>query len=212
MKKTLALLLVVIMAVSAFVFTGCGSKKGDSIEGTWEGQIDFGKLLGSAEEVAMFDLSDATIGMTFKFTKDQVTCELNTNDFEKIIDSMCNQLPALLKKQIADSTGMSFEDYLKAANLTEEQFMEQFQPQIDELRQELEASFDAESFSITESYEIKDGKIFCDGEESFLYKLSGDTLELDKPESVELEADNEQEESMLAAFEEMLPFVLKRAK
>ena len=175
MKKTLALLLVVIMAVSAFVFTGCGSKKGDSLEGTWEGQIDFGKLLGSAEEVAMFNLSDATIGMTFKFTKDKVTMEFNSEDFDKIIDSICDQFPALLKKQIADSTGMSFEDYLKAANLTEEQFMEQFQPQIDELRQEMEGSLEEMDFTQTESDELKDGKIFCNGEESCLYTLSGDT-------------------------------------
>lgn len=176
MKKnrlTRVLALVLMLAVAACAFAGCGKKPEELIVGKWATVIDFQKVMEAgmdkddAEVLAEMDFSGITMNMSAEFRADgtyatEVDKESAENAMKQMIEKLVPALKEMVRKEIADGGSMD------PGDVTDEmidQMLAVFQVKSwDELGdlfvQEMDPEKAFENADFDGKYLIKDGKLY----------------------------------------------------
>ena len=208
MKKTLSVILSVIMVLGMLAITGCGAK--NPFLGSWSGDVDMVDLFNDAMEAGVGDASMAEyfkvdefkVKMTFTFTEKSASFEIDKADMESAMIGVKEDLVAgmtRLYQDLAASMGVTYEELLASADAgtVEEQVDAMF---TEEMMDEL---FSSEDFSGESKYRFEDGKLFLSddmnseiSEDEYMeYTIEGDTLTF-----VKLVSDDEEAAAMWDYF------------
>lgn len=185
-KKALALLLIVVLAVS---LCACGAKEEDKLVGTWECEYDFTDYMEEQLDTNTDGglTVDGTLTMTMVMTmnKDRTfTLEVDGEAFVASFQAYIEKMVDALVQMTCDSTGMTVEDLDAVMQeqygmSTAEYYSELFASELNEedMLKEMEGA------DSNGTYSVKDGKLVMTDEdgvtEEVAYTLEGDTLTLD---------------------------------
>ncbi|MBR4761945.1 MAG: hypothetical protein IK086_04855 [Clostridia bacterium] len=218
MKKISAVVLAVVLVISALSLAGCGSKK--SIVGKWETEVDIGEAvsnsLGDESEELAEAFKDVNIvaKYSFEFTDEGKFSMLLDED--ALVESFKGSKDAFKKffneylGAMAETMGMGIDDLLDAQGLT-----------IDELVDEaLDESVEAMKENLSDA--SKKGTYKIDGQKLFLAE-EGEDFTDDEYVEFEFEDDNkikftkitakegeDEDEDSLELIKETLPWTLIR--
>lgn len=199
MKKLLAKILCLVLALSMMLVTGCQSENSDekdekkaTIEGTWEAEVDFGEFLcemlaadeGTQEFAEYFELDECVLVLQMTFNDDDT--------YELAVDKdSAEEAADIIRKAFEDCFNEYFKAYLKEAgvDMTVDEMLaasgSSMEALLDEEMGEDNKEF-IEMFSEMEDggyYKAEDGKLYTyEDEDDYdedvyeTYELDGDTL------------------------------------
>lgn len=175
-----------------------GKSDEELIIGQWEADINFNEQLLAAinggdgdemdEMMEYFDLSGLTLKLGMEFKNDG-TAAMTFSDadaqafVEKYIEIMRDGTVAYMKA-VAEENGMTWEDYLASAGMTEQEFADLFTQELD--TDELKKGFMDEITDSVGYYKIENGKLYMadskdfEDEDGVEYKLTAKTLTFEK--------------------------------
>lgn len=193
MKKTISVILSIVMVFGMLAITGCGAK--NPFIGSWTGDVDMLDLINDAMEESLgdptmaeyFAISEFKVKMTFTFTEKSASFEIDQSSVETAMLGVKADLVAgmtRLYQDMADSMGITLEELLTAAEAgtVEEQVDAMFtEDMMDEM-------FSSDDFSGESKYRFEDGKLYLSddmdseiSEDEYMeYTIEGDTLTFKK--------------------------------
>lgn len=193
MKKTISVILSVIMVLGMLAITGCGAK--NPFIGSWSGDVDMSDMfndvmaegIGDPTMAEYIKIDEFKVKMTFTFTEKSAAFAIDKSSFESAILGIKDDITAgmtNLYQDLADSMGVTLEELLTAAEAgtVEEQVDAMFTEEM------MEEMFSSDDFSGESKYRFEDGKLYLSddmdseiSEDEYMeYTLEGDTLTFKK--------------------------------
>lgn len=191
MKKTLSLILALVMIVSlASVLTGCGVSDKQKFVGTWEAAIDLteeiNKSMQEDEEVGEYlKISDFTLTFIFNFREDGTyEMRITEESFRDAVLNIRDDMASGLEKYIAALIGeqgidVTMDEFYELAGITLDDL-------IDEVMDSMISSDMLAEWSFSGRYDVKNGRLYTTegldtpiDENSFdVYEFDGEDIKL----------------------------------
>ena len=221
MKKTSTLWLsILMMIVMCVTMAGCGSKKQskkDDLVGTWGCTLNLASVVedamagenASEEDVAeltkYFDFSKLELELNLTFTEDhKSTMQITAESFEQFVEEVKVVLGNGMLKMMEELYGMSAEDILKQADMTQEQFLDSMMESSgfdDDSMKEIIEELESEETT----YEVKDGVITFGNGETMTYELTDGTLKI-----TDMTTTSDVDDEDFEMFKKFLPMTFTR--
>lgn len=187
MRKSLKLILTIVMTLSmVMMLTGCGSNS-DTIVGKWETTMDLSDMLTETigEKISEYIvIDDFSVNFTMTFNEDgtySIVVERDSVEdaFENVKEAMSTGLDDYVEAYIAENgLSMTVEEYWTTIGMTKEELIDtSFSDEmIDAIAVETEGNYKAEEGKL---YTTDDPNASVDGVTDYeAYELSGDELTL----------------------------------
>lgn len=219
-KKSTLWLSILMMIVMCVTMAGCGSKKQskkDDLVGTWGCTLNLASVVedamagenASEEDVAeltkYFDFSKLELELNLTFTEDhKSTMQITAESFEQFVEEVKVVLGNGMLKMMEELYGMSAEDILKQADMTQEQFLDSMMESSgfdDDSMKEIIEELESEETT----YEVKDGIITFGNGETMTYELTDGTLKI-----TDMTTTSDVDDEDFEMFKKFLPMTFTR--
>lgn len=219
-KKSTLWLSILMMIVMCVTMAGCGSKKQskkDDLVGTWGCTLNLASVVedamagenASEEDVAeltkYFDFSKLELELNLTFTEDhKSTMQITAESFEQFVEEVKVVLGNGMLKMMEELYGMSAEDILKQAGMTQEQFLDSMMESSgfdDDSMKEIIEELESEETT----YEVKDGVITFGNGETMTYELTDGTLKI-----TDMTTTSDVDDEDFEMFKKFLPMTFTR--
>lgn len=219
-KKSTLWLSILMMIVMCVTMAGCESKKQskkDDLVGTWSCTLNLASVVedamagenASEEDVAeltkYFDFSKLELELNLTFTEDhKSTMQITAESFEQFVEEVKVVLGNGMLKMMEELYGMSAEDILKQAGMTQEQFLDSMMESSgfdDDSMKEIIEELESEETT----YEVKDGVITFDNGETMTYELTDGTLKI-----TDMTTTSDVDDEDFEMFKKFLPMTFTR--
>ena len=185
MRKTVAWLL--ILALTAFAFAGCGRTEAAKLAGTWEGQLDLTAVIRQQVPKTMEDLDvgEFVVTAVFTFTEEGLyAMRLDGESVTRAVTALVEKLEAYVIQKLeasAKEQDLTAEQAAQMLGMTPEEYAKKLleKANVETLTAQVTAQAEAEGL-----FEAKDGKLYLsDGADTrpnegvySTYTLEGDVL------------------------------------
>lgn len=219
-KKSTLWLSILMMIVMCVTMAGCGSKKQskkDDLVGTWSCTLNLASVVedamagenASEEDVAeltkYFDFSKLELELNLIFTEDhKSTMQITAESFEQFVEEVKVVLGNGMLKMMEGLYGMSAEDILKQADMTQDQFLDSMMESSgfdDDSMKEIIEELESEETT----YEVKDGVITFDNGETMTYELTDGILKI-----TDMTTTSDVDDEDFEMFKKFLPMTFTR--